>query len=105
MGEKYLDMTAMGAAAPGTSQLGQAEDALAVGLLVVNALELAESTRRNYRRSWRACCEWFAAMGLDPLARLSAFSSGVGEGIHHSVVQSGREFPYIGVASRQFETL
>ena len=29
--------------------LGQAEDALAVGLLVVNALKLAESTKKNYR--------------------------------------------------------
>ena len=39
------------------------------------------------------------------LARLSAFSSGVGEGIHHSLVQVSGEFPYIGVAGRQFETL
>ena len=38
-------------------------------------------------------------------ARLSAFSSGVGEGIHHSVVQVSGEFPYIGGAGRQFETL
>ena len=34
-------------------------------------------------------------------ARLSAFSSGVGEGIHHSVVQSHREFLRVGVSDRQ----
>ena len=42
-------------------------DALAVGLAVVDALKLAESTKRNYRRSWRACCDWCAANGVDPL--------------------------------------
>ena len=45
----------------------QVEDALAVGLAVVEALKLAESTKRNYRGSWRACCEWCAARGVDPL--------------------------------------
>ena len=42
-------------------------DALAVGLAVVDALKLAESTKMNYRRSWRACCEWCVAKGVDPL--------------------------------------
>ena len=45
----------------------EVEDALAVGLAVVDGLKLAGSTKRNYRRSWRACCEWCAAKGVDPL--------------------------------------
>ena len=33
----------------------------------LDALKLAESTKMNYRRSWRACCEWCVAKGVDPL--------------------------------------
>ena len=47
--------------------LGQAEDALAVGLLVVNALKVAGSTKNNYRGPWRGFCEWSAANDVDPL--------------------------------------
>ena len=39
--------------------------------------------------------------GNQGLARLSAFSSGVGEGIHESVVQSDGEFLRVGVSDRQ----
>ena len=43
------------------------EDALAVGLAVLEALKLAESTKKNHRRPWRAWCEFCAEKGVDPL--------------------------------------
>ena len=44
----------------------QVEDALAVGLAVVDGLKLAVSTKRNYRRSWRAWCKWCPEHGWTP---------------------------------------
>ena len=56
-----------GATVPVVVEPGEVVDALAVGLEVVDALELAESTKRNHQRSWRAFCECCAAKGVDPL--------------------------------------
>lgn len=43
------------------------EDAVAVGFAVVEALDLAESTKKNHRRCWRAWCEFCAEKGVAPL--------------------------------------
>ena len=66
-GNNHLQMTEMEAGTIEASETVPVEDALAVGLAVVDALKLAGSTKRNYRRSWRACCEWCVAKGVDPL--------------------------------------
>ena len=62
-----LEMIDMGAGTIEVVGPVEVEDALAVGLAVVDGLKLAGSTKRNYRRSWRACCEWCVAKGVDPL--------------------------------------
>ena len=62
-----LEMIDMGAGTIEVVEPVEVEDALAVGLAVVDGLKLAGSTKRNYRGSWRACCEWGVANGVDPL--------------------------------------
>ena len=62
-----LEMIDMGAGTIEVVEPAEVEDALAVGLAVVDGLKLAVSTKRNYRRSWRACCDWCAAKEVDPL--------------------------------------
>ena len=44
------------------------EDALQVGLSVIQASDLSDRTKKNYTRDWRKWAGWFGETGVSPLA-------------------------------------